>query len=77
MYKILGVEEGRKATDAQIKKAYKKAALKWHPDKNSQNEEQKIKAEKMFKEVNEAMAILGDKNKREIYDNGGDPEEIA
>ena len=62
----MGVEKG--ASDADIRKAYKKAALKWHPDKNSQSEEQKVKAEKMFKDVNEAMNVLGDKEKREKYE---------
>ena len=71
-YKILGVEKN--ATDDQIKKAYRKAALKWHPDKNSETEEQKREAEKMFKDVNEAYNCLSDSNKRSIYDNGGDPE---
>ena len=56
------------ASDADIRKAYKKCALKWHPDKNSADEDQKIKAEKMFKEVNEAMNVLGDRDKREKYD---------
>ena len=65
-YKILGLEKG--ASDADIRKAYKKCALKWHPDKNSADEDQKIKAEKMFKEVNEAMNVLGDRDKREKYD---------
>ena len=60
----------------EIKKAYKKLALKWHPDKNSQSEELRIKADKMFKEVNEAMAILGDKDKRDKFDNGFDIEDI-
>ena len=65
-YKILGLEKG--ASDADIRKAYKKCALKWHPDKNTADEDQKIKAEKMFKEVNEAMNVLGDRDKREKYD---------
>lgn len=65
-YKILGVtkEDG----DAVIKKAYKKAALKWHPDKNTESEEQRVKAEKMFKDVNEAFGVLSDTKKRSQYD---------
>ena len=50
----------KESTDADIKKAYRKLALKWHPDKNSDTEENKAKAEKMFKEVNEAYAVLSD-----------------
>lgn len=38
-YKILEIPNGKQATDVEIRKAYKKACLKWHPDKNSQNEE--------------------------------------
>jgi len=60
----------------EIKKAYKKLALKWHPDKNSQSEELRVKADKMFKEVNEAMAILGDRDKRDAFDKGFDIEDI-
>jgi len=57
-YKILGVEKGD--DEKKIKAAYRKLALKWHPDKNSETEEQKAKAEKMFKEINEAWAVLSD-----------------
>jgi len=71
-YKILGIEKN--ANDDQIKKAFRKAALKWHPDKNSITPEQKMEAEKMFKDINEAYAVLSDKNKKSIYDSGGDPE---
>jgi len=39
-------------------------ALKWHPDKNNASEEQSKKAEKMFKEINEAMTVLSDPKKR-------------
>lgn len=60
----------KESTDADIKKAYRKLALKWHPDKNSETEEQKTKAEKMFKEVNEAYAVLSDKEKRRQHDMG-------
>mmetsp|Transcript_46018 Transcript_46018/g.33782 ORF Transcript_46018/g.33782 Transcript_46018/m.33782 type:complete len:254 (+) Transcript_46018:543-1304(+) len=57
-YKILGVD--KKATDEEIKKAYKKMALKWHPDKNSASEEQKVEADKMFKDIGEAFSVLSD-----------------
>lgn len=65
-YKILDIQKA--ATETEIKKAYKKAALKWHPDKNSQTEEDRLKAEKMFKDINEANAVLTDKEKKDKYD---------
>ena len=65
-YKILNIS--RKAEDIQIKKAYKIAALKWHPDKNSESEEKLNKASKLMQEINKAMDILGDKLKRAKYD---------
>ena len=58
-----------------IRKAYKKLALKWHPDKHK-GEEDKAKADKMFREINEAMGVLGDKDKRDKYDQGFDLEDI-
>ena len=54
----------KKASDAEIKKAYRKLALKYHPDKNAATEEQRVKAEKKFKEVNEAYAVLSDPEKK-------------
>lgn len=60
----------KKATDKEIKSAYRKLAMKWHPDKNNESEEQKTKAEKMFKEVSEAFAVLSDKDKRQQHDMG-------
>lgn len=64
-YSILGV--GRDASDADIKKAYKKLAIKWHPDRNPGNKE----AEQCFKDVNEAYDVLGDPQKRANYDRFG------
>lgn len=65
-YEILGVP--KTANDDQIKKAYRKLALKWHPDKNPDNVQQ---AEEKFKEIGEAFAVLSDKDKRTIYDKYG------
>lgn len=63
-YKTLGV--AKTATEDEIKKAYRKLAIKWHPDKNPGNEEE---AEKKFEEVAEAYGILSDSEKRKEYDN--------
>lgn len=65
LYKILGVEKG--ADQSVIKKAYRKLALKYHPDKNPGDS----KAETKFKEVSEAYSILSDPKKRAHYDSGG------
>lgn len=64
-YKILGIAKG--ASDDDIKKAYRKQALKWHPDKNKA-----ANAEEKFKEVAEAYEVLSDPKKREIYDQYGE-----
>jgi curved DNA-binding protein len=64
-YKTLGV--GKQATDEEIKKAYKKLAFKYHPDKNPGDK----KAEDTFKQVSEAYAVLSDKKKRAEYDRFG------
>ncbi|XP_051266908.1 dnaJ homolog subfamily B member 6b isoform X1 [Dicentrarchus labrax] len=65
-YQILGVHKN--ATQDDIKKAYRKLALKWHPDKNPDNKEE---AEKKFKELSEAYEVLSDESKRNIYDRYG------
>uniref|UniRef100_A0A3Q2YSL0 DnaJ heat shock protein family (Hsp40) member B2 n=1 Tax=Hippocampus comes TaxID=109280 RepID=A0A3Q2YSL0_HIPCM len=65
-YNILGVS--KTATQDDIKKAYRKLALKWHPDKNPDNKEE---AEKRFKEVAEAYEVLSDQSKRDAYDRYG------
>lgn len=64
-YDILGIEKG--ANDADIKKAFKKLALKYHPDRNPDNKE----AEEKFKEINEAYQVLSDPEKRSRYDQFG------
>ncbi|MAI62920.1 MAG: molecular chaperone DnaJ [Micavibrio sp. TMED27] len=64
-YKILGVEKSADA--AELKKAYRKLAMKFHPDQNKDNPE----AEAKFKEINEAYDILKDEQKRAAYDQYG------
>ena len=64
-YKILGVE--KKASQAEIKKAYRALAKKYHPDKNKGDQA----AENKFKDISEAYEVLGDKDKREQYDQLG------
>ena len=64
-YKILGIN--KEATDTEIKKAYRKLSLQYHPDRNPGNKE----AEEKFKEISEAYSILSDKQKRQQYDTYG------
>jgi len=66
-YKTLGVQ--RKAYTETIKKAYRKLALKWHPDRNVGKQSEM--AEKTFKQINEAYEVLSDPEKRSKYDCGG------
>ena len=65
-YKILNLS--RDATNSEIKKAYRKLALKYHPDKNKENKEY---YENKFKDISEAYQILGDPSKRKTYDTLG------
>ena len=66
-YEILGV--AKTASDAEIKSAYRKAALKWHPDRHTGND--KKAAEEKFKEINEAYQVLSDSQKKQAYDQFG------
>src|SRR3989339_1928755 len=63
-YEVLGVPKG--ASDREIKAAYRKLALDWHPDRNKTAE-----AEKKFKEINEAYEVLRDPKKKQAYDQFG------
>lgn len=63
-YEVLGVS--KTATDAELKAAYRKKALEWHPDRNKSPQ-----AETRFKEINQAYEILGNKDKRAQYDQFG------
>lgn len=66
-YRILQVD--RNAKDDDLKKAYRKLAMKWHPDKNPTN---KKEAEAKFKQISEAYDVLSDAQKRAIYDQYGE-----
>ena len=69
-YRVLNVQ--RSAGEREIKKAYHKLALKYHPDKQP-DEDKKREAEEMFQEIGEAYEVLTDDEKRKLYDLGEDP----
>jgi len=70
-YNLLGV--GKQADEDELKRAYKKAAVKWHPDKHaSKSDAEKQHAESMFKDIAEAYETLSDKDKRAVYDRFGE-----
>ena len=64
-YEVLGVERG--ASEADLKKAYRRLAMKHHPDRNPDSKE----SEELFKEANEAYEVLSDTSKRAAYDQYG------
>lgn len=66
-YQILGVPKG--ADEAELKKAYRKLAMKWHPDKNPDN---RAAAEAKFKDISEAYEVLSDPEKRQVFDQYGE-----
>ena len=66
LYHLLGVP--RTASQEDIKQAYRKLALRWHPDRNPEN---RVEAEKKFKDISEAYQVLSDVDKRRSYDNPG------
>lgn len=65
-YDVLGIS--RHAADGDIKKAYKKLAIKWHPDKNPNNRQEAVEK---FREISEAYENLDDPQKRKVYDDYG------
>ena len=69
-YSILGISKS--ASAEEIKKAYRKQALEWHPDKHADN---KAQAEAKFKEINEAYQVLSNPQKKQVYDAGGNPNQ--
>ena len=66
-YEILGVSKD--ADEKTIKKSYRKLAMKWHPDRNKDNNEE---ATQKFQEINQAFAVLSDEKKRKLYDQFGE-----
>ncbi len=76
-YAILELPQRQNSTDADIKKAYRKSALKWHPDRHAtSSQKEKDDAEKQFKLVAEAYGVLSDPSKKQAYDSGADLDEI-
>src|SRR5258708_3204358 len=71
-YETLGISKSANAEE--IKKAYRKQALAWHPDKHTGD---KTEAERKFKEINEAYQVLSNPQKKQVYDVGGNPNQAG
>ena len=77
LYKLLGCTRGDLSSEKEIKTCYRKAALKWHPDRHSASDQAtKELAEKTFKEIGDAYDLLCDPQRKALYDQGYDREEI-
>ena len=63
----------RNASPDEIKKAYRKLALKYHPDRNSESEQSKKIAQRKFEDVSDAYSVLSDPKKKQMFDQGIDP----
>ena len=70
-YQILGIN--RDASADEIKKAYRKLALKYHPDRNCESEQTKKIAQRKFEDVSDAYSVLSDQKKKAMFDQGVDP----
>ena len=78
LYKVLGiVEGGPRASEDDIRKAYKKSAMKWHPDRfASKSAAEQEKASEQFKIISDALDVLTDPVRRKLWDQGYDRKEI-
>lgn len=77
LYKLLGCTRGELSSEKEIKTCYKKAALKWHPDRHSASDKETQElAVKKFKEIGDAYELLTDPQRKSLYDQGYDREEI-
>mmetsp|Transcript_7201 Transcript_7201/g.21238 ORF Transcript_7201/g.21238 Transcript_7201/m.21238 type:complete len:845 (-) Transcript_7201:87-2621(-) len=77
LYKVVGPDLDETADEDALKKAYKKAAMKWHPDRfSAKGEKAQQEAAEKFKEVNDAYEFLTDPQRRRLWDQGYDREEV-